>query len=151
MNITTITQTPVILSGSIRDNLTPFHDASSRPSDSRIEEILRDLGLWEAIESKGGLDMQLDEAGLSAAHQQLLCIARAVLHHEHTRSRIVIMDEATASLSLASTNQVQRVIEEAFDDCTVLSVAHWDSPLDNPDLTLKFASGKLVSAERAAE
>ncbi len=61
---------------------------------------------------------------------------------------MVLMDEATASLSMASTLEVQRILVDAFQGCTVLSIAHWDSPIQEPDLKLEIAHGKLVSASR---
>lgn len=61
----------------------------------------------------------------------------------------MLLDEATASLSMASTLEVQRVLVDAFQGCTVLSIAHWDSPIQKPDLKLEIVNGKLVSALRA--
>ena len=144
--ITTITQTPAILEGSIRHNLIPFVETNF--PDSIIKSTLRQLGLWEVIQSKGGLGKDIQDAGLSVAQQQLLCIARALLHHVQTESKIVLFDEATASLSMASTLEVQRILVDAFQGCTVLSIAHWDSPIQKPDLKLEIVNGKLVSALR---
>ncbi|OAR02511.1 hypothetical protein LLEC1_06553 [Akanthomyces lecanii] len=144
--ITTITQTPAILDDSIRHNLIPFVDTNF--PDSIIKSTLRQLGLWEAIQSKGGLGKDIQDAGLSVAQQQLLCIARALLHHVQTESKIVLFDEATASLSMATTLEVQRILVDAFQGCTVLSIAHWDSPIQKPDLQLEIVNGKLVSSIR---
>lgn len=146
--ITTITQTPVVLAGSIRDNLIPFADKGSKLFDSFLKRTLRQLGLWQTVELKGGLDADLKKSGLSVAEQQLICIARAILHHEQMETKIVLMDEATSSLSLASTLELQRVIKDAFQDCTVINIAHWESTLDSPDLNVILDNGKLVSAER---
>ncbi|KAM3510247.1 hypothetical protein MY10362_000165 [Beauveria mimosiformis] len=120
--ITTITQTPVVIDDS--------------------------LGLWEHIKSKSGLQASVESAGLSAAHLELLCIARAILHHVQTESKIVLMDEATASLSAASDLEVQRVMKGVFQGCTVFNVAHWDSPLQVNDLELFIEKGKLENAWR---
>lgn len=145
--ITTISQTPIVLAGTIRYNLVPFATDEKGISDATIENTLAKLGMWDVVTTKGGLDAMLDEGGFSVAQQQLVCIARALLHHEHTGSKILIMDEATASLSAESTAQVQKVIGDAFQDCTVLSVAHWDLPLEKPDLTLRMDNG-MVTRER---
>lgn len=136
-----------MLDGSIRHNLIPFIGANL--AGSILESTLGQLGLWEVIQSKGGLDSDIQDAGLSVAQQQLLCIARALLHHAQTESKIVLLDEATASLSVASTREVQRVLVDAFQGCTVLSIAHWDSPIQRPDLELEIVNGKLVSSLRA--
>ncbi|KAF1738886.1 Multidrug resistance-associated protein 9 [Beauveria bassiana] len=143
--ITTITQTPVVIDDLIRYNLVPWDDNKSFP-DSVIKHTLRQLGLWEHIKSKRGLQASVESAGLSAAHLELLCIARAILHHIQMESKIVLMDEATASLSAASDLEVQRVMKEVFQGCTVFNVAHWDSPLQVNDLELFIEKGKLENA-----
>ncbi|KAM3532453.1 hypothetical protein MY4038_004026 [Beauveria bassiana] len=145
--ITTITQTPVVIDDSIRYNLVPWDDNKNFP-DSVIKHTLRQLGLWEHIQSKRGLQASVESAGLSAAHLELLCIARAILHHIQMESKIVLMDEATASLSAASDLEVQRVMKEVFQGCTVFNVAHWDSPLQVNDLELFIEKGKLENAWR---
>ncbi|KAM3532049.1 hypothetical protein NHJ13051_000425 [Beauveria bassiana] len=145
--ITTITQTPVVIDDSIRYNLVPWDDNKNFP-DSVIKHTLRQLGLWEHIKSKRGLQASVESAGLSAAHLELLCIARAILHHIQMESKIVLMDEATASLSAASDLEVQRVMKEVFQGCTVFNVAHWDSPLQVNDLELFIEKGKLENAWR---
>ncbi|OAA42906.1 ABC transporter, transmembrane domain, type 1 [Beauveria brongniartii RCEF 3172] len=145
--ITTITQTPVVIDDSVRYNLVPWDDSKNFP-DSVIKHTLRQLGLWEHIKSKSGLQASVESAGLSAAHLELLCIARAILHHIQTESKIVLMDEATASLSAASDLEVQRVMKEIFQGCTVFNVAHWDSPLQVNDLELFIEKGKLENAWR---
>ncbi|KGQ08923.1 Multidrug resistance-associated protein 1 [Beauveria bassiana D1-5] len=145
--ITTITQTPVVIDDSIRYNLVPWDDNKNFP-DSVIKHTLRQLGLWEHIKSKRGLQASVESAGLSAAHLELLCIVRAILHHIQMESKIVLMDEATASLSAASDLEVQRVMKGVFQGCTVFNVAHWDSPLQVNDLELFIEKGKLENAWR---
>ncbi|OAA75198.1 canalicular multispecific organic anion transporter 1 [Akanthomyces lecanii RCEF 1005] len=145
--ITTITQTPVVIDDSVRYNLVPWDENNEFP-DSTIKQTLQQLGLEEPIKSKGGLDASLESVGLSAAHLELLCIARALLHHIQTESKIVLMDEATASLSAASDLEVQRVMKEVFQGCTVFSIAHWDSPLQQNDLELFIDKGMLENSWR---
>lgn len=148
--ITTITQTPVVIDDSVRYNLVPWDERREFP-DSTIGQTLRQLGLEELIKSKGGLDASLEGIGLSAAHLELLCIARAMLHHTQTKSKIVLMDEATASLSAAANLEVQRVMEEAFRGCTVFSIAHWDSPLKPDGVGLLIDKGTLQKVWRVKE
>lgn len=145
--ITTITQTPVVIDDSVRYNLVPWDENNEFP-DSTINQTLQQLGLEEPIKSKGGLDASLESVGLSAAHLELLCIARAILHHIQTESKIVLMDEPTASLSAASDFEVQRVMKEVFQGCTVFSIAHWDSPLQQNDLELFIDKGMLENSWR---
>lgn len=144
----------MLLTSSIRHNLSLLSHtaAAAPPSSALIEQTLRALNVWDAIAAKpDGLDTPLEDMGFSESQQQLLCIARAVLHHEQTGSAVLLMDEATAALSAEAAADAQRVIEEVFRGCTVLSVAHWDVSLQAPDLMLEMGDGKLLSARRADE
>lgn len=148
--ITTIPQLPVVLAGSIRDNLTPFTDDPNAFSPADLEYTLDKLGIWTVVRAKGGLDAPMDSAGFSVAEQQLVCIARALLHHKHTRSKVVIIDEATATLSVAAAKHVQRATGEAFKECTVLAVSHWDAAMQKADVNLDVDKG-VVTCTRTAE
>lgn len=83
-----IPQDPFFLSGSVRENCDPRGTAT----DVEIEEALRKVQLWDIIDTKGGLDIELTQDFFSHGQRQLFCLARAILHP----SKIVIMDEATS-------------------------------------------------------
>ena len=81
------------------------------------------------IESKGGLDAIVSNNSLSAGEKQLLCICRAFLK----KSKIVLVDEATANIDVKNDALIQKVITEKFKDSTVLTIAHRLSTLKSSD------------------
>lgn len=85
-----VPQDAYLLFGTVRFNLDPHGLAS----DEMIEETLRKVQLWDTIESKGGLDAEVDEKFLSHGQKQLFCLGRAILR----QGQIVILDESTSRL-----------------------------------------------------
>ena len=81
-----------------------------------VEEALQRAGLWAEVKD------QLDESAmaLSGGQQQRLCIARALA----TRPRVILLDEATASLDPLSTQKVEELVYELRKSVTVVIVTH---------------------------
>ncbi|XP_071965517.1 multidrug resistance-associated protein 1-like [Antedon mediterranea] len=117
--ITIIPQDPVLFAGPLRMNLDPF-DAYS---DDAIWKSLRLSHLHSYVSSLPlGLQHECTEGGenLSVGQRQLICLARALLR----KSKILVLDEATAAVDLETDDLIQATIRMEFAECTVLTIAH---------------------------
>ncbi len=145
--ITTISQELIDLPGSIRNNLAPqemMKAAGERTSDEKLLDALQKVGLKQVIENRGGLDKAVDDIGLSGGEQQLLALARALVHHGRVKGKLIFVDEATCHIDHNSEAKLREVTTEAFDDCTVITIAHRYHTLNNTTL-LELSAGQLVS------
>lgn len=146
--ITTITQEGVLLKGSLRFNLFPF--AGSQPTDVQIASALTSVGLMAHVQSHGSFDDDIVVMCLSTSQKQLLFIARAILHQRVMHTNVVLIDEATSALDDTTNQQIQGVMAEAFQNCTVLQVAHRSTASDDTTLAVTFESGGVERTERRA-
>ncbi|KAJ6785660.1 hypothetical protein PWT90_06005 [Aphanocladium album] len=164
--IITISQDVVELDGTIRDNLLPFDKTWGEKKDTALDENEREkkrvesdtkdqiaretlvrLGIWDSLHSKGGLDALLDNAGYSHGDKQLFCIARAVVRRRLTGSKLVLVDEATASVDSRRDQIVREMMVEYFRGCTIIVVAHREETIADSNVTLHMASGKIERVE----
>lgn len=85
-----ISQDQFALPGTVRENIDPFHSHQLET----IIQALKDVGLWESVVSKGGLDAPMKEDMLSHGQKQLFFMGRAILRKDI--GKIVLLDEATS-------------------------------------------------------
>ena len=114
-----IPQDSWLFSGTLRSNL----DVHGNCSDDKLLAALEMASLRPMVESfADGLDHEVKEKGdnFSAGEVQLICLARVLIK----RPSIIFMDEATASVDLATDAHVQRTIRSAFEGSTIITIAH---------------------------
>ncbi|XP_039098050.1 ATP-binding cassette sub-family C member 11 isoform X2 [Hyaena hyaena] len=138
-----IPQDPVLLSGTIRFNLDPFDCYT----DEQIWNVLDTTFLRMTVSKlPQGLQAEVVESGknFSVGERQLFCIARAVLR----KSKIILIDEATASIDVETDTLIQHMIREVFQGCTVLVIAHRITTVLNCDRILVMNKGEVVEFDR---
>jgi ABC-type multidrug transport system fused ATPase/permease subunit len=139
LNLSIIPQEPIIFSNTVRYNLDPF----GKTSDAELWEVLKKVQMAEVISQlPGGLDELVAEGGenVSQGQRQLLCIGRALLR----KPKILVMDEATASIDNATDAAIQEMIRENFRDATVLTIAHRLNTIMDSDRVLVLDDGRVA-------
>ncbi|KAF9135596.1 Canalicular multispecific organic anion transporter 2 [Mortierella sp. 14UC] len=137
-----IPQDPTLFAGTVRENLDPFQE-------------LTDMQLWEALDRSylkptisslpGGLQFKVSQNGenFSVGQRSLICLARALLR----RSKILVMDEATAAVDVETDELIQRTIRNEFADRTVLTIAHRIKTVMDSDRILVLEKGRVEEFE----
>ncbi|KAI9199470.1 uncharacterized protein BJ171DRAFT_445485 [Polychytrium aggregatum] len=156
-SLTIIPQDPVLFAGTIRTNLDPF----STLTDDVLWEALKRAHLVDPESAHGSrvqspvptdapepeakfnfsLDTTITEGGgnISQGQRQLLCLARALAK----KSRIVILDEATASVDTETDRRIQETIRAELSDATILTIAHRLRTVMDYDKILVLDHGKV--------
>ncbi|KAL9228186.1 hypothetical protein vseg_003793 [Gypsophila vaccaria] len=140
-----IPQEPVLFEGTVRSNIDP----TGQYSEDEIWKSLERCQLKDVVSSKPGkLDSPVVDNGdnWSVGQRQLLCLGRVMLK----RSRLLFMDEATASVDSQTDAVIQRIIREDFSTCTIISIAHRIPTVMDCDRVLVVDAGKAKEYDSPA-
>ncbi|KZT36420.1 P-loop containing nucleoside triphosphate hydrolase protein [Sistotremastrum suecicum HHB10207 ss-3] len=144
-HITIIPQDPELISGTLRENLDPFGEHE----DATLNLVLRASGLYqtqdEDAEGGIGLDTDVSSGGsnFSQGQRQILALARAILR----RSKLVILDEATAAIDHRTDRVIQESLRTEFKDVTVITVAHRLQTIMNSDKIMVLDAGSVIELD----
>jgi len=160
--ISIIPQDPLLFSGTVRTNLDPFsrfddaklYDALRRahlvtaPPTGDPEALLATSGTTTPDEKAGNVSrftletpVEAEGANLSVGERSLLSLARALVRDE---IKLVVMDEATASVDIETDNAIQETIAKEFGDKTLLCIAHRLRTIIHYDRVLVMESGGIA-------
>ncbi|KAI8802480.1 P-loop containing nucleoside triphosphate hydrolase protein, partial [Cladochytrium replicatum] len=153
--LTIIPQDPVLFSGTIRQALDPLQECS----DNEILEALGRVQFQRTLQRhqdrlvvNGSTATTFDLSypvsangnNLSQGQRQLLCMARALLR----KSRVVVLDEATASVDNETDTLMQLTIREHMGRATIFTVAHRLRTIIDYDCVFVLDNGELVECDQ---
>jgi ATP-binding cassette subfamily B protein len=137
-----VPQEPFLFAGSLRYNI-----AFARPesTDDEVWEAIREVGLSDVIERMpDGLDTVVHERGqsLSSGERQLIALARAFLAHP----RVLVLDEATSNLDLASETKIESALDILLEARTAILIAHRLTTAMKADRIVVVDDGRIAES-----
>ena len=145
-HLSIIPQDPTLFAGTVRGNLDPFEERT----DHELWEALERAHLKKYIVSlPGGLAFEVAQNGenFSVGQRSLICLARALLR----RTKVLILDEATAAVDVETDDLIQKTIRKEFQDRTILTIAHRIKTVMDSDKILVLEKGRVCEYETPQE
>jgi ABC-type multidrug transport system fused ATPase/permease subunit len=139
--ITFIAQYPVMFSGTIRENLDPLSEYSDEECQVALERVT-----VASHQASWSLSTEIESGGnnLSQGQRQLIGISRAVLR----RSAIVVLDEATSSIDLTTSMELQGIIRRELKGATLLTIAHRPETIREAEYFVMLEYGRVARQGR---
>jgi len=134
-----IPQEPLLLTGTIRENLDPF----GGQGDDALQEALQQAGLDLSLDCNVGQSA----AGLSSGQRQLVSLARTFLQ----RAVVCVMDEPTSQVDHATDAAVQRAVRQCLVGRTLLTISHRIQTIMDSNLIVVMDAGQVVEFGTPAE
>ncbi|KAI1275205.1 putative ATP-binding cassette transporter [Xylaria sp. FL0933] len=125
---------------SVRDALDP----EGLFSDEAIEDALRECGVMENVVAAGGLGGELSGANFSAGEAQLFVLARTILQAGGRKGGVVLLDEATSSIDVATEKKIMALIARKLQGKTVIAVLHRLETALEYDRVLVLEDGRVA-------
>ena len=134
-----VPQKAVLFKGSIRENMQWGRDNAT---DEEILAAARTAQAADVIESKGGLDFEIEQGGknLSGGQRQRFTIARALVRDPE----ILILDDSASALDFATDAALRKAIREMDSDPTVFIVSQRTSSIQHADKIIVLDDGKVA-------
>ena len=139
-----VLQSPYLFSGTIRENLVYGRPEATEEEIDRAVKLVSLDGVIGKLEK--GLDTKVGEGGdlLSTGEKQLISFARAIIKEP----KIVVLDEATASVDTLTEQKIQSAINEVIKGRTSIVIAHRLSTVKDADIILVVDDGKIIEQGR---
>lgn len=137
--LTVVPQDATMFTGTLRFNLDPEKTCS----DEEIKSLLRRAELGDILDNhEDGLLQGIKENGsnFSSGERQLICICRAILR----KSKLVLLDEATANIDIKTEQRIQALINSEFKDATMITIAHRLQTIMASDKVMVLSFGQVA-------
>ncbi|KAK3831122.1 MAG: multi drug resistance-associated protein MRP [Linnemannia gamsii] len=141
-HLSIIPQDPTLFAGTVRENLDPYFQST----DTELWTALERAHLKHHISSlPQGLSFEVSSNGenFSVGQRSLICLARALLR----KTKILVLDEATAAVDVETDELIQKTIREEFRDRTILTIAHRIKTVMDSDKILVLDGGRVEEFE----
>lgn len=137
--VTMVSHNSYLFKGTVEENL---RMGKENASDEELEEVLREVRLYDFLHSRQGLGTAVAERGenFSGGQRQRLALARALLHD----TPVYIFDEATSNIDMESEEMIMDVIHRLAKKKTVILISHRLANVVKSDRIYLLEQGKVV-------